>query len=94
MVICLEVSSIVVKHLVDNSEGNTESEAALNGANIIVVSKDCDEDKPLINKNIIDDKAPNMILYYDGLKYWPLYETDEDKIIGLFKNTNEIMEKL
>ncbi|ARF09638.1 mRNA capping enzyme [Indivirus ILV1] len=85
---------LIIKHLIDNSEG-TESEAVLNGVNFIIVSKDCDnEDKPKIDKYSFNNKVPNIMLYYDGMKYWPLYETQENKIKGMFESDNDIMTKL
>lgn len=85
---------LIVKHIIENSEG-TESESVLKGANFIIISKDCDnEDKPKINKYVFNKKVPSMLLYYDGMNYWPIYETQESKIIGMFNNDNEIMTKL
>lgn len=81
---------LVIKHVINESE----SETVLDGANIIVVSKDCDNDKPVINKNIINSNIQGIILYYDGLKYWPIYEINNNKIIGLFNNDSNIIDKL
>jgi hypothetical protein len=69
---------LIVKHQFDS-----DTETALDKTNFIIVSKDCD-DTPVIEKHNNNKASPTMILYNDGLKFWPIYKVKKDKIIGLF----------
>ena len=81
---------LIIKHEVDNES----SETALEGSNFIIVSKDCDKDKPVVDKYNFHKESPTMILYHDGNKFWPIYKIEKDKAIGLFENDSDVIKKL
>jgi len=79
--------NLIIKH--DYADSDVSSEMALNGANIIILKKDCD-DKTIVEKHgcgakgNISRMAPFIILYHDGSKYYPIYKLKEDGFIGMY----------
>lgn len=98
--------SLVVDHQVtDDSVSDTDDVAvkkkevnALDGLNIIIIEKDCDNEiyvEPYSKLgNSIDKKSPTVLLYKQNDKYYPIYKKREDAVEGMFNSRIRLIKRL
>ena len=77
---------------------NTNNKNALNGINIIVIEKDCDDDA-IINtfskKKSLDRSIPTVLLLKTDGQYKPIYRIrDENVFDGLFDTRTKLIKRL
>ena len=87
--------SLVIAH--DYSASELSTEEALNGINIMVIKKDCD-DKTIVEKygprSKINQNIPSVILYHDGNKYCPIYKVQDHNVVGMFDSKMKFIKDL
>lgn len=77
--------NLVIKH--DYTESDLSSEIALKGINILVIKKDCDGSSTVDKFGLggrMEKTVPTAILYHDGQKYYPVYKSKENQLVGMF----------
>ena len=87
--------NLVIKH--DYSESDLSSEMALNGINILVIKRDCDDSSTVDTfgpNGKVEKNVPSALLYYDGQKYYPVYKIKENENIGMFDTKTKFIEDL
>ena len=76
--------------------GKVASELVLNGLNVFVVERDCndDYDTDFIAKGKYTDRDKAIILMRDGDFYKPVYRKQGDKKRGLFKMSDDLIKEM
>lgn len=82
---------LTIKH--DYSASDMSSEVALDGLNILMVSKDCDGSS-IVSQIGRNKSYPMSIIYYDGNKYYPIYKVKEGELIGMFNGTANFIKNM
>jgi SAM-dependent methyltransferase len=94
-----KIDELAHKMIVSEINDNDEEKVVVDGVNIFIVERDCNDayDVELVKKNNkkIKDTDLSVILMKEGLWYVPVYYIDdEDKRIGLFESSHPVIKKL
>ena len=84
----------IAKKIIIEHQVNNESEIKIDGLNIFVVQRDCnnDSDVSVYNDKFIKGRK-SIILMKDGNLYSPIYKIDKDgKVRGMFNKTDPLVE--
>jgi SAM-dependent methyltransferase len=92
---------IVIEHTTVHEKGKSEIEKVVNGLNIFLIERDCNDDYDisLIKKNKkgkINPKDSAIILQKDGTWYTPVYHIDQtsQKRLGIFNMNHPVVQKM
>ncbi|AYV78765.1 MAG: mRNA capping enzyme [Edafosvirus sp.] len=88
-----KMTSINKKLQIDHEIGK-KKKSILNGVNVFILEKDCNDytDVKLLEKN---DREPYVVLYYDGDKYAPVYrKISEGSMMSFYKADDKLVQHL
>jgi len=68
------------------TDSNMSSENMLSGVNVILIKDDA-----ISSFDKFDEKIPTMMIYYDGNKYYPIYNINKDRYVGMFNSKSKLI---